>query len=36
MRLLNLFTNIGKSTKSLVISVGTGSHELDRFSVSTS
>lgn len=35
MRLLSLFTNITKSTKSLVISVETGSHELDKSSVST-
>jgi hypothetical protein len=34
MRLLSLFTNTSKSTKSLIISIETGSHELDRSSVS--
>lgn len=33
-RCLSLFTNTSKSTKSLVVSVETGSHELDKSSVS--
>lgn len=35
MKLLGLFTNTSSFTKSLVISAETGSHRLDRFSVST-